>query len=43
MQIDKKEERDDAFFYGPWAWIAGFVAAGLLIYFMFMLADGFTG
>ncbi|MGB7182802.1 MAG: hypothetical protein WA888_19925 [Burkholderiaceae bacterium] len=36
------QERDDAYFYGPWPWIVGIIGAALLIWFMFHLADGFA-
>lgn len=38
--IDSKD-RDADLAYGPWAWIGGFVAGGLLLWLMFHLADGF--
>ena len=28
--------------YGPWAWIAGFAFAVLIIWMMFYIADGFS-
>ena len=28
--------------YGPWAWIAGFAFAVLIIWMMFYVADGFS-
>lgn len=36
------QNRDDVYFYGSWAWIVGLIAAALLIWFMFSLADGFA-
>ena len=37
------EGRNDlVIYYGPWAWIGGFLIAFLIIYLMFSIADGFS-
>ncbi len=36
------KDRDQPYFYGSTAWIVGMIAAALLIWFMFSLADGFA-
>lgn len=28
--------------YGPWAWVAGMIFAGLVTWLMFYIADGFS-
>ncbi len=33
---------DHVSYYGPWAWIGGFLIAFLIIYLMFSIADGFS-
>tara|TARA_B100000401_G_C52214668_1_gene443091 strand:+ start:239 stop:361 length:123 start_codon:yes stop_codon:yes gene_type:complete len=33
---------DHVNYYGPWAWIGGFLIAFLIIYLMFSIADGFS-
>ena len=33
---------DHVTYYGPWAWISGFLIAFGIIYLMFSIADGFS-
>ena len=36
----EQDDREAGSEYGPWAWIAGFVLAGVIMVLMFTLAGG---
>jgi len=38
---EESGRHDPVKYYGPWAWIAGMILGGGIIYLMFALADGF--